>query len=180
MKKSIYTIFISLSLLFTSCGTGLKIRSENFKAIVPGFNGTYSNITHIDKDSTNITDSSYTILSLFNIFDKTCEEVTLTIAKTNQLKITYEDTSGVIDQYFEGKFSKKGYFEIYLSKDKIEIPPLFPIIYSNVHIHRMRIAQTADNSLVIDSYYDSGGNIFILAGGTFRRSQHYYKKTSTL
>ena len=50
---------------------------------------------------------------------------------------------------FQGKFSKRGFYEIFLRNKKIEIPPFIPIIYSNRDINRIRIGLTVNNDLVI-------------------------------
>jgi len=77
----------------------------------------------------------------------------------------------------DGKLSKRGYFQIYLTRYVTRIPPLFPIIYSDVLIDRRRIGITKNNELVIDEYYQSGKNIFILGNSTSDRYQFFFKKT---
>jgi hypothetical protein len=77
---------------------------------------------------------------------------------------------------FEGEFNKKGYFEIYLSKDKVAIPPLFPILYSRTNINRLIIIGSREGNLIVDNYYDRSGNFFILATGSSARNQFYFKK----
>jgi hypothetical protein len=49
------------------------------------------------------------------------------------------------------------------------------LFYSNVDIYRVRISQTKEKDLVIDSYYERGGNIFLFAAGGSGRTQYYFK-----
>jgi hypothetical protein len=57
-----------------------------------------------------------------------------------ELKFTYTDKGQEITKTFVGTFAKKGCNEISFRNQKKEIPPLLPIIYSNNHINRVRLA----------------------------------------
>ena len=101
--------------------------------------------------------------------------MSVSFSSNNELILTYEGESGQSSEYFQGKFRKRGYYEIYLRKKNIQIPPLFPIIYSSTDILRIRISLTKEKDLIIDIYKNRGGNIFLMAGGGRSRYQLYFK-----
>ncbi|RAR46822.1 hypothetical protein B0I10_11439 [Flavobacterium lacus] len=161
--------------MVSSCGTGLKISSDKLSGINSNFKGTFQNNPH-KKASKKGTPSDSDILELLNILNKKSDSVSVSFI-SNKLVIKYDDILGKSAAYFDGKFSEKGYYEIYFSKKNIQIPPLLPIFYSKVDIDRIRISLTQENELIIDSYYSRGGNIFLMAAGGSGRSQFYFKST---
>jgi len=168
-------IFIISSVLFLchSCGMSrLKIPKNQVKTVGIGFKGTFKNM--------NATDSSHTLASLFGIYKEEPENISIEITSNKELKISYIDSLGKKQTNFlKGKLHKKGYFQHFVFKERIQIPPIFSIIYGKVNINRIRLALTQQNNLVIDSYYNSGGNIFILAGGYFHRHPYYFEPTKS-
>ena len=173
MNKQISSLIILLSFVLISCGTGLKVSSDKLLGIDSNFKGTFQNFSHKrTPKKENQTDT--TILQLLNIFNKYSDSVSVSFA-SDKLVIEYKDILGKSRVSFDGKFSEKGYYEIYFSKKKIEIPPLFPIIYSKVDVDRIRLSLTKEKELIIDNYYDRGGNVFILGAGGGGRYQFYFK-----
>ncbi|RKS02856.1 hypothetical protein C8C84_2586 [Flavobacterium sp. 102] len=93
------------------------------------------------------------------------------------MKVTYDDVIGKTTEYYQGKFSKKGYYEIFIRKKNIQIPPVLHLLYSKIDIYRLRISLNKEKELIIDSYYKRGGNVFLLAAGGSGRTQYYFKAT---
>lgn len=120
-----------------------------------------------------------TLLNIFEIRDENIDSVQISFNDTKELKFTYTDKGQKIIKTFAGTFAKKGYFEIYFRNQKKEIPPLLPIIYSNNHINRVRLALTIDGNLIVDNMWDDSGNIFILAAGSSGRRQSFFKCSDT-
>lgn len=96
-------------------------------------------------------------------------------AVNNQLLVTYPVANGSESMIrLDGVF-KDNYFETYLSNENIQIPPIFPIIYSKRNIVRLRIGLKTDDTLIIDYKYAKDGNIFLFAAGTSGRNQYIFK-----
>ncbi|MDB9881991.1 hypothetical protein OAD66_02540 [Bacteroidia bacterium] len=80
-------------------------------------------------------------------------------------------------EVFQGVMTRKGYCEIFFANKKVDIPPIFPIFYSNHNIYRIRIGLSNSDDLIIDNMKDVGGNFFIfMASGYKHRTQYYFKK----
>ncbi len=102
--------------------------------------------------------------------------VTISFTTHNQLVLNNKDATGLHLKVFDGVFNPKGYFEICLSKKYIQIPSLLPILYSKTNISSVRLSVTSDNNIIVDTYYNRGENLYILAAGVSGRSQFYFKK----
>ena len=172
--RNLFTAFV-LTTLLISCGTGMKIPSEKILNIDSEFRGSFSNISHKVTTKNGIEKNS-DILTLLNIVNNKSDSISVRFSSKNELAVTYNGILGKSTEYFKGKFSKRGYFEIYLKKKNIQIPPLFPIIYSKTDINRLRINLTKENTLIIDKYFSRGGNIFLLAAGGSGRFQYYFNR----
>jgi hypothetical protein len=116
-----------------------------------------------------------TLSYLFQITDENIDSVHISFNDIKELKLTYTYKGQEIIKTIIGNFAKKGYYEIYFSNEKTEIPPLLPIIYSNYNINRIRLALTTDGNLIVDHRWDHSGNIFILAAGNSGRVQSFFK-----
>jgi hypothetical protein len=150
----------------------LTIRKSRIKYFDSSFSAT------VDNKSFKVKGRRYgdlTLLNLFEIRDVTVDSVRLDFKDNNELQFTYIDKGQKIIKTFSGKFAKKGYYEIYFRNQKREIPRLLPIIYSNNHINRIRLALTIDGNLIVDNMWDDSGNIFILAAGSSGRRQSFFK-----
>mgnify|MGYP006199639635 CR=1 FL=1 len=169
-----YLIILSIVFLQISCGTGMKIPSEQLQGINSEFKGTFLNRSYKNQTKKG-TNSNLEILNLLNLTGKKSDSVSLSFTSENELIVIYDNALGKTKEYFKGEFSKKGYFEIFLSKKNIQIPPFFSILYSKTDIQRVRINLTKENELIIDSYYDRSGNVFLFAAGSSGRSQYFFK-----
>ena len=172
--KNILIIYF-YSILFISC-TGLRINKDQFKPINVNFSGSIIN-KPIQSNSRN---KEITLDKIFGINESNIDKIKINFIDSSHIRIEYIDSSSIYTEknqflILKGKFSKKGYFEFYRNNKKIKIPPLFPIIYSNTDIDRIRIASTINDNLIIDYKYDHGINIFLLAGGTSERSLSHFK-----
>ena len=177
--KQLANILIGLTILIcTACGTGLRMNKSYCIPIDDKYSGTFPNRSYKANDG----NCDMTLLQLFNIFDSKTDSVMIEFDKVGQLQITFRDSLSNLNdktriETFQGYFSHKGYYEIYLKKEKKEIPPLFPIIYSDYNIDRIRIAFTTENDLIIDNKWKLGGNIFLMAAGDSDRTQYFFKKS---
>jgi len=186
LKKHITKIALVLTVLFSSCGTALQVKRGTIKKLAStsyqSFNAKsykYTKLASVGGTIVDTTAYSHTTIAALmelkdvkknqneKLFFKQKNDTVLVVAYTDSLK--HRRT-----RVYKGKLKKRGFFEIYFAREKIAIPPLFPIIYSKVFISRRRIG-LVNNELVIEEYYDDGANIFILAGGTFTKRQHYFK-----
>ena len=173
MIRKLITILIIV--VFSSCGTGLKISKNNFTPIDNSFKGTYENKSILKKGRNNY-NSNPTILDFFEIYKSNADSIQMYFDANNNLILTFRDSLGVRSETFNGQFNKKGYYEIFIRKYKKEIPPFFPIIYGTRDIKRLRIGLTKQMELVIDNKWARNGNIFILAGGGSGRYRSHFKQ----
>lgn len=178
--KQLATIFIVLTLLIcASCGTGLKISESYCKPIDDKFSGTFLNQSFKSTDE----NSNITLLQLFNIDDSKTDSITLKFDNIRQLQIIFYDSLSIMEykirkETFQGNFSKKGYFEIYLSNVRKEIPPLLPIFFYNYDIDRIRISFTTSNELIVDNKWNRAAYVIGMAAGDSDRTQYFFKKTN--
>jgi len=172
--------------IFSSCGTGLRVSKVDFKKINTSFSGTFINNSFKTKTrtaipglSTDISNESKTtiasLLKLHDVLKSQTNPITFKINADKNLVVTYIDSLHIQKtKVFKGKLRKRGYYEYFHYKERVEIPPLFPIIYGEAHISRLRFG-FSNNNLVIDDCYISNGNIFIFAAGNSHREQYYFK-----
>lgn len=166
------TITTLTILILGSCRSGVGIRKANTNY----FDSSFS--VMVNNKSFKIKDQKYkdrTLLNLFKINEEKADTVYMSFNNSKELKITFTDKGQTITKTFAGEFTRRGYFEIYFSNKRIEIPPLLPIIYSNNNIDRIRIALTIEGDLIVDNKWDHSGSIFLLAGGGIGRQQSYFK-----
>lgn len=178
MKNAILVKYLIICFILVSCGSGLiGVKTSDIKAFDSNFSGDFKHLSYKDKyrNSGSYSHRNVDMLSLFNIEDKNIKSVNISFSKDQLLIVKYADSSGIKSKTFHGKFTKRGFYQVYHAKENLEIPPLFPIIYSKTYISRIRISLSSNNDLLIDDYYESGGNIFILAGGSFSRSAHHFE-----
>jgi hypothetical protein len=152
---------------------GITLKKK--ERIASDFSGTYYNnaYKHIGRNGT-IT-YSISILKAFDIVQQDVTNVYLRIDKDDVLYISYKDCAGNIQTAsFNGKY-KRGFYEYYLSDKNIQIPPLFPIIYSNIDIEIVRIGKSKSQELIIERFIDRSGSIFFFAVGSSWTSQSFHQ-----
>jgi hypothetical protein len=183
-KTELLRIIITYALIpvffiFISCGSGMTgVKSSDFKNIDSNFSGTFKNLSYKNarKHSSGYIFDDLGILNLFEIKNKNLDSINLSFVNDHSLLIKYSDSTGTRTKKFSGKFTKRGFFEIYFRKQNVQIPPLFPIIYSKTNVDRIRISLSSNNDLLIDDYSARGGNIFILAGGGNSSAIYYFER----
>jgi hypothetical protein len=116
------------------------------------------------------------LLATFKSGDQKADSIHISISPAAELVLTYRDSSGVRTSTFQGRFSRKGYLEIFLTRRRVQIPPLIPLIYGSTQIYRLRIGVKAGGELVIRNKWVEEVNIFILGGGTRTNSEMHYAK----
>lgn len=176
-KRMLNICCIVIFLLCAACSTGLKVSKSQFKPIDIAFSGTFRN-TVVEISGK---DSDETLLQIFGIYNINSDSIKLTCSETGLVIIEFHDSLSIMKnktrkEVFQGEKSRRGYFEIFLAKKKIDIPPIIPIFYSNRNIYRIRIGLTKSNDLIIDNMKDVGGNFFIfIANGYKTRTQYYFE-----
>jgi len=171
MRSCLYILFIFfIILLCFSCSVSrLKVPKDDLKTVHIGFKGTFNNKS-IDTLKKHIS-----LSNLLGFYKEKPKSITLEITPSKEIKVGYTDSLGKKQiKLLKGKLHKKGYFQYFPIKERIEIPPLFSIIFSKVHIRRIRLTLTRKNNLIIDEYLTYGGNIFIFAGGSTNRNQYHF------
>ncbi len=168
-----------LLLLSSACVTGLKVSKKQYEPLKGTFSGTFKNIAY----KTSGKKSDRTLLKLFRVFNITADSITIRIQESGFVTIEFYDSLSyrkdkVRKEVFQGKITKEGYCEIYHSKHKVDIPPLFPIFYSNRGISRIRIGLTNSNDLIVDELLDYGVSFFIVSTGYRHRTQFFFKNST--
>ena len=184
-------VFVKLSIvIFTlsiySC-TGLGIKKSDLLTIDTKCSGDFMDASFMSSKRSAIPflaiDTSMeeqrtmsSLLFLNGAFTSGADTISLNINAEENLQVTYRDSLHVMrTEIYEGKLKKSGFYEIFLFKERIEIPPVMPIIYSKVNFGRLRIGMTKERSLIVDTYFTHGGNIFIFAAGSSSRKQYYFQ-----
>jgi hypothetical protein len=172
-----YLISIVLLIELCSCGTGLRISASAFKPLSHDYSGVFDNEPYLTKGTSYLSKEKFSSLTLLNHFDSlkgNSKFVLLSFNTKEQLIVTCKDSLKTETSTFNGKFSKKGYYEIFFRKEVIEIPPLIPIFFSRRNINRIRISLTNHNDLVIDRKRVLDGNVFLFGGGSSDRTQNFF------
>ncbi|HEY0977850.1 MAG TPA: hypothetical protein VGE21_10290 [Flavobacteriales bacterium] len=171
MRLCIATSCTLLLVLSTSCGSGVKVAGSQFEPMLPGME------LKVPAQAFRTTGRKgrMTLPELFRWTDGAVQEVTLNTDSLGGVTVRM----GTSAQRYEGKRSPHGYYEIDLERNITEIPPLLPIIYSERHLSRLRLAMTKQGELVIDHKWANDGNIFLLAGGGSGRTQYFFRPVKT-
>ena len=170
------TVFILSLILLCSCATGLRVRKNNFIPIDGKFKGTFKNEAYLKKGKNP---ASSTILELFDIYLTKADTVHIYFDDKERLVVTFQGRLGNRFEIFDGRFRKRGFYEVFLRNKKIEIPPYFSIIYSSRDIDRIRIGLTKDNNLIIDNKWARDGNFFLFAAGGSGRFRCFFKSSNS-
>ncbi|MBO9202432.1 MULTISPECIES: hypothetical protein [Niastella] len=168
-------LIIMLTALFLcSCSTGLNVRKSKIVYFNKEFTGTFDNNAY---DVNGRRYGSPTLLGLFERYNEKADSVSILFDTSGRLELTFMDSLGTVkSEKFKGSFGKKGYYQVYLRNDKIEIPPVFPIIFGKHNINRVRLACTPEGNLIIDNQWNESGNIFLLGVGDNGRRQSFFSR----
>jgi hypothetical protein len=169
-----YWCIFSLTAAWTSCGKTLPLRQKHTQPLNQQFKGKFHNQSF--KISGRNTYQEHTsILQELEIFLHESEWISIEFGGNNELYLHHQKAGDTITSIFEGKFMKNGSYQIWLRRTRVEIPPLFPIIYSRVDIKRLRFHLDLENNLVIHNKWARTANIFILAGGSSGKYNGFYR-----
>jgi hypothetical protein len=155
----------------------MSLSKKDFSPIDKKFLGIFENRSSLTKGR-HYSSSQPTILDLFELYKIAADSIHFHFDNDDKLTLTFNDSLRLRTEKFDGKFRRKGYYEIFIRNHKIEIPPLFPIIYSTRNIKRLRLGLTNDNNLVIDNKWARDGNILLFVGGGGERYQSYFRQVS--
>lgn len=175
--KNCILVFVTC---FHSCSTIPKIKDSEINPITNKFSGVYNNTPYVFRSNYRLTkyDSAKTLLQLLDTSKKHREmdSVQISFDSKGQLQLSDRDTSIFKPVLIKGRFSKKGYYEIYFSNKKIEIPPVIHFLFSSHNIKRIRIYNTKDNELIIYYYHYDSGNFLLVGGEGPRKTQFFFGK----
>jgi hypothetical protein len=162
-------------LLFCSCGSGLQVKKSKVQPLTPFFSARIANVAYKISSEKNFGKDQHELLTILHETTVNIDSVSIFFNNNSQLTIEFNYKGQEFSKTYEGRFSQKGYYEFYLEKNKIEIPPILPILYSKVHVERYRFCLTTNGDLVVDNFHENSGNIFILSAGYRYRYQTFYK-----
>ncbi|MES2654904.1 MAG: hypothetical protein V4620_04900 [Bacteroidota bacterium] len=174
----IITITLSV-LLFCSCGSGLQVRKSKVQPLTPLFSATIANVPYKISPEKEFGKDHHELLTTLHEATGNIDSVNVYFNSNKQLTIAFKYKGKEFSKTYAGRFSKKGYYEFYLQKKKMEIPPIVPILYSKVHIERYRLGLTIDGDLIVDNFHENSGNILIISAGYQYRYQTFYKCART-
>jgi hypothetical protein len=168
------TIIFLITQLLSSCGSGLKVEKESFVPLSHKFKGVFLNKPYHSKGKNP---HPPTLLDRFELYPEPISPDTIYISfnQNENLEVSYRSLGGTNTEIFQGKLSPRGYYELYLRRDKKEIPPVVPFIYGSRDIDRIRIALTQNGDLIIDNKWAHDANIFLFAGGGKGRNQDFFE-----
>lgn len=174
MIKGSSIVALCILVILCSCGTGMKVRKADLKPITKGYTAAIKDkASHFQgRNLRNYFPDS--LHGLLNIKQADIDTVFLSFISSKQLRVSLHDLSGNKEWVFNGKFSKRGYFEIYLQKQDIQIPPLLPIFFSKRRINRVRFALTKDDHFILDHRWVMAGNFLLIGSGDGCRGQYYF------
>lgn len=137
--------------------------------------GTFAN--HLYKTDLADRYGPHTLLEVFKLDSIVTDSVTIAFDSAARLRISYTFNGTLREHLFAGAFTRKGGYKFIFENKKIEIPPVIPILYSQYHIHHIRLSLTPEGNLLLRNRWKQGGNIFILGGGDEGRRKYYFSKS---
>jgi len=179
VKNFAYKVCIGIIFLaLFSCNNYKHVSNDEILSFDLGFSDNFANKGF----QTSTKKIDYTVLELFGIYPKiNIASVSISLVDSKHIKVSYYDSSSIYADktqtvLFKGKLLRKGCFQVYLQKKRIEIPPLLPIFYSKRDVDRIRIFITTDGELLIENKWARDGNIFLMAAGGSDRDLYYFKR----
>lgn len=162
MKKLVIIILLSL----VSCKSYKEIKDKELATISSKNLGEFHSVSNTKKK----TDYQVSIQELFGI-NNLDSLVKVKINRNNEIEIHYKNVLGGNEiTTYKGKF-KKNYFEVFLVKKRVFLPP----IYCKNRVNRLRIGLSQNKELVINRYYDYSGMFMLFAAGTSDNKQYVFK-----
>jgi len=170
----LHALLLAPLLLLAACKSTVSSRSAT-PVLNPAYTGTFAN--HPYKADWIKHYGPYTLLDVFKIDSVVTDSVTIAFDSAARLRLSYTLNGTSREQVFAGAFNKKGVYKFIFENKKIEIPPILPIIYSQYHVHHIRLSLTREGNLFLRNRWIQGGNIFILSRGDQGRRRYYFSKS---
>lgn len=144
---------IILLFFFISCKPSFKVTRENSQPITQDFQQKFENEYYLKLFS----EYNFNMpLSVFYIEDALSDWFELSFPDDRNIEITYVNFQNELTtKTFEGKFSKKGYFEFFHSKEKGMLPPF----YYKDNKDRVRLSLNTEGNLLVDYYYKKASTL---------------------
>ncbi|GGG26677.1 hypothetical protein GCM10011344_29300 [Dokdonia pacifica] len=172
-----------IGILFLCCFLGscsAAFHKDNIQEFETGFQISVLNNSYEIKNDTILNTGKYKLLDLFNLYDKKVDTVNLQFTTNGELILSFiEDIQGLKRKQtiiYEGKFKSKEKYKITLVKERVQVPPLVPIIYGTNHIEKIKIKLMENGDLIVKEYFRKEGNIFLITAGPSHKSKSFYKK----
>jgi hypothetical protein len=173
-----------LTMILYSCGSSRRINKSDITPIGNYYSATFNNQSYSPEGKHYIPKGSWpdlSILGYFEILNANADKVSISFDSIGQIVLrSYSDSLLTKTQSFKGRFTRQGYYEIFLRKEKVEIPPLIPILYSRRDIYRLRIARSKNNDLIIQLKFIRDGNLLIFGAGSSDKILSYFHPFNTL
>jgi len=148
----------------TSCRTGFGVRKSDLITFDKGFSARVQN-----RAFKEITRSHYqhdlNLLPLLSLRDHHTDSIEFVFVNQTRLHISFIENGQRVEKTFDGKVSKSGYFESFFENEKLEIPPILPIVYSRYNIDYLRLALHRDGCMIVGRYSRRAGNLLFIGGG---------------
>jgi len=174
MTCKISTLILVSLLLLAACKSTVS-RKSTAPILDQTFTGTFAN--HPYKADWINHYGPHSLLEVFKLDSIVTDSITIAFDSAARLRISYTSNGIPHEHLFAGAFTKKGDYKFSFENKKIEIPPLLPILYSQYHIHNIRLSLTAEGNLFLCNRWKQGGNLFILSGGDQGRRRYYFSKS---
>ncbi|MBV4357465.1 hypothetical protein [Pinibacter aurantiacus] len=172
--------FLLLIISACSCETTSRIKKSDINPISNKFEGAYDNKPYLIRSNLQVTKKDYleTAVSLFDTsqtLKSDLDFIQINFNSKGQLCLHYKDTSVFKATTLNGKFSKKGYYEIYFKKEQLEIPPVVHVLFSTHDIQRLRIYETKSDDLIVYYYNYISGNFLFVGDGPSKMQFFFHK-----
>lgn len=155
-KYIIYTL-----LLFAVCSCKarfLGVRKKSLISIDKQFKAGINNNSHLDFGL----DKASSALAYFNFRDIKADSIYINFDEKERLGIRFRDSIGLKTYVYEGRFTKQGYYEVYLKRYQKAIPPVIPFLFCFFDIDKLTITMTKNQQLVMNRKWSRGWRVLII------------------
>jgi hypothetical protein len=121
---------------------------------------------------------SINILDLFEVYQEGVENVEISIADKDLTLKAVNNKGKAFVFKFKGKYISTDEFEVYFRNERLEIPPILPVLMSRYDIYRLRISITRKGKLRITERFSNSGTILIIGAGGGWNHYHYFLPTT--
>lgn len=161
-----------------SCGTTFK--QKNFQEFGNDFQVSVLNRSYEIKKGTILNSGRYELLNLFNLYDRKVDTINLKFNDQGELVLSFKDDIRGLKReqtiIYQGKFKNKKTYQITLVKERVQVPPVIPIIYGATHLDKINIKLLVNGDIAIKEYFRKDGNIFLITAGPSHKTKSFYKK----